>query len=156
MTATSEVAMQQQDQPTVVCERCGRTADAERAFLPVGWESSLNHAVCPGCKYVEWHPHCTSLVTWEARPEDSLYPNQRVDPKVDWASMPREEWDFGSLTRCEYIDVTIACVEGEGDPPTEWRCPKCGGTEFELVHRDYEPSGIRMFGLTVEVDDDDD
>jgi len=64
---------------------------------------------------------------------------ERVDPEVDWAHMPREEWDFSELTRCEYIDLTVSYIE---DQPSEWTCPRCGGTTFEGVHRDYTPSGL--------------
>jgi hypothetical protein len=67
---------------------------------------------------------------------------ERVDPATDWRAMPREEWDMDSLRRCEHIDLAVSWVGGE-EPPTRWRCPDCGGTEFDAVHRDYEPSGLQ-------------
>jgi hypothetical protein len=100
--------------------------------------------ICPGCQYVEWHPHCTSLVDVET--------GERVDPAVDWAAMPRDEWELSRLTRCEHIDLTVVGIETEGQ--MKWRCPDCGGTTFEWVHRDYPPSGLRPGGFRAELDED--
>jgi hypothetical protein len=32
--------------------------------------------------------------------------------------------------------------------------PDCGGTEFDAVHRDYEPSGLQPGSFRAELDDD--
>jgi hypothetical protein len=78
--------------------------------------------LCPGCQYAEWHPHCTSLVDAD-------------DERVDLSSMPQEEWDETSITRCEYIDLDVSWID-DADEPQGWRCARCGGSEFEGVHRD--------------------
>lgn len=63
--------------------------------------------------------------------------------------MPREEWDETSVTRCEYIDLDVSWID-DAHEPHGWRCPRCGGTEFEGVHRDYRPSGMAGTSFTVE------
>jgi hypothetical protein len=131
----------------VACVRCGRTAKPLPWGLPEGWEGTPSEAICPGCQYAEWHPHCTSLVSYRD--------GERVDPEVDWANMPREEWDFESLMRCDYIDLGVSWID-DADWPKEWRCPKCGGTDFEGVHRDYPPSGLQPGSFEVDISDPDD
>jgi hypothetical protein len=53
------------------------------------------------------------------------------------------------LAYCEYIDLTVSWIEEE-DWPEGWCCPRCGGTTFEGVHRDYPPAGIQPGSFTVE------
>lgn len=68
--------------------------------------------------------------------------------------MPREEWDTSTWTECDYIDPGISWIEDD-DRPKEWRCPECGGTELEGIHRDYRQSGLKGSSFSVSVEDDD-
>ena len=119
-------------------------------MLPSGREGAVRdqppydavEAVCPSCQYVEWHPHCTSLL-------DAMT-GERIDAAVEWAAMPPEERDYSRLMRCEYIDTTVAWTDDDYSPPASWRCPRCGGTTFEAVHRDYLPSGLSSARFSVE------
>lgn len=132
------------------CSRCGRAPHPDEPIqcaevgLPVEWTGTKNESVCPGCQYVEWHPHCTSLV--------DVMSGERVDPRVDWAAFPREECDFNSLTRCEYIDMTISITIDDPEWVRKWTCPNCGGTEFDYVRRDYLSSGLQPGSFTVDDD----
>ena len=74
----------------------------------------------PGCELADWHPHCTSVVDKDG----SL---------VDIAVFPRDEW-VGLVVWCGYLDLSLT-VPPEGER-LHWRCPQCGGTEYELVHAD--------------------
>ena len=123
------------------CVRCGATAERQQPnLIPDGWDGTIRAGVCPNCQLAEWHPHCTSLVT--IIPTDgSIPPGQRVDRTVDW---PREEWDLIELERCDYIDPTIAVTYADENRPTDWRCPRCGGTSFEWVQADYPHAGPAM------------
>ena len=56
--------------------------------------------------------------------------------------MPREERDTDSWRECDYIDLSVSWIE-DADWPKNWRCPECGGTDFEGVHRDYPQSGLK-------------
>jgi hypothetical protein len=101
----------------------------------------------PACQFAEWHPHCTSLIDVMTR--------ERVEPRIDWAAMPREEWDFNSLTRCEYLDLTISVVKEDSDADwtQDWQCQDCGGTAYDWVHRDYMPSGLQPGSFTATVEE---
>ncbi|MGZ4185008.1 MAG: hypothetical protein ACXVSF_06445 [Solirubrobacteraceae bacterium] len=137
------------------CDRCGREEMPEGpGLLPPGWEGAVEtlpphhavEAVCPGCQYAAWHPHCTSLIDIET--------GERVDPGA-WDAMPEAERDYSRLAPCEYIDTSVAWTDDD-DPPT-WRCPSCGGSAFDGVHRDYPPGGLAQARYRVddadEVDD---
>ena len=51
------------------------------------------------------------------------------------------ELEAGTLGWCGYLDMTVSWTDDD-DPPQEWRCPGCGGTQFEGVHRqDGVPRG---------------
>jgi hypothetical protein len=54
--------MQSKPRLTVHCSRCGREATTEDrghvTELPRDWEGSPSSAVCAGCQFAEWHPHC--------------------------------------------------------------------------------------------------
>jgi hypothetical protein len=132
--------------PTVHCSRCGREGHAAGTgrpwFLPHEWQGTLSEAVCPGCQYAEWHPHCSSLVDVDGE-------------RVDLSAIPREERALERLSRCEYIDLTVSWID-DADWPQAWRCPECGGTGFEGVHRDYQQSGLRGTSFTIDADTDDD
>ena len=137
------------------CDRCGREELPEGpGLLPPGWEGAAQahppygavEAVCPGCQYAEWHPHCLSLV--------DAVTGKRVDPEVEWAGMPPAERDYSRVVRCDLIDTTVAWLDG--DPvPEGWRCPACGGSAFDGVHRDYPTSGFigARFSAEGEVDE---
>lgn len=77
--------------------------------------------MCPGCQYAEWHPRCTSVVTSEVDDEGKR-------ERVDLAGMPREESDLSTVTRCGYVDLSVAWID-DADWPHGWTCPDCGGTE---------------------------
>ena len=118
----------------VVCDRCGKTAPValhnDWPAPPPGWEGTVHAAVCPNCQYAEWHPHCTSLIDVDG---------ERVDPGA-WDAFPEAERDYSRLAPCEYIDTSVAWTDDDETPT--WRCPSCGGSTFEGVHRDYPPSGF--------------
>lgn len=148
-------------EPQTTCVRCGRTeprsflalaielefrsntaasdADKQAAFADIGWSGTADAAVCPGCQFAEWHPHCMSIVDIDGE-------------RVDFAKVPAHEIDAGSVFRCEYIDLDVSWIEDD-DYPESWTCPKCGGTEFEGVHRDYQPSGLEGASFTVEIEE---
>ena len=45
----------------IICPSCGRKAELPGTGLrPDGWEGSERAAVCPSCRHVRWHSHCTS------------------------------------------------------------------------------------------------
>jgi hypothetical protein len=149
---------------TVACVRCGRVAElpAPGVVPPEGWEGTAAAAVCPGCQYVEWHPHCTSLrsdygyggrvdVEALARGESVTYQDQDGDTLI-----ARSLHDVrGELAYCDYIDTSIAWTD-DADFPASWTCPKCGGITFEGVHRDYMQSGLKgSFSADVEEDGTD-
>lgn len=51
---------------------------------------------------------------------------ERVDPEVDWAGMPREEWDFDALIRCGFHRPQCGVDRGRRlaagvDLPEMWR-----------------------------------
>jgi len=132
----------------ITCSRCGKPADSDQTQgWPWGWEGTASEAVCPDCQFCTWHPHCLSLVDREGK---------RVDPSIDWASMPPAERDYSGLSRCEHIDLSVPVLDVERDWPERWTCPRCGGTEFELVHRDYEASGLAGAGFVAELTEPDD
>lgn len=114
---------------TVSCAWCGRQAETRKfpsglfALPEGGWSGAVDDAVCPNCQYVEWHPHCTSLIDADGA-------------RVAIEAIPAEEWDAKLVVRCGCVDLTISWI-GDEDCPESWRCPQCGGTEFEGVHRDY-------------------
>ena len=131
----------------VTCVRCGREAEVPDlpthvATPPEGWEGTIFEPVCPGCQFAEWHPHCTSLIDLDGE-------------RLNLAVIPREEVDWNRVTRCEYIDLTIAVVDGD-DWPDTWQCPKCGGTDFEWVHADYMPSGLQPGSFEADAEEIDD
>jgi hypothetical protein len=101
------------------CSRCQRVD--ERPFAH-DWSDSAAGPVCPDCELAAWHPHCLSLVDSDGH-------------RVDTSTIPADEWQ-GVVDRCDFIDESVIGFNVEA-PPTEWVCPKCGGTEFELVHPDY-------------------
>jgi hypothetical protein len=59
----------------------------------------------------------------------------------------------GSLVfYCECIDLSASWID---DEPKQWRCRRCGGTQFEGVHRDYVAAGIQPGTFTAEIRPDD-
>jgi hypothetical protein len=56
----------------ITCIRCGVATIALEDWPGLhhdqdgplrGWEGSPSYEpVCPGCQYVEWHPHCLALI----------------------------------------------------------------------------------------------
>lgn len=162
-----------QHEPYATCDRCGRQEPLRKStdgthWLPENWEGSIGGQhpattpVCPGCQYVEWHPHCMSLLAWDT--------DEVVVPEIDWAGMPPEERDYDSVRFCEHIDLTVSHVEGEGEWPEQWTCPRCGTEHrhveegqretFEWVHRDYLAGGLeaalRRGDVTVTIEEADD
>lgn len=151
------------DWPT--CSRCGRDArpdemtpapDLPRGWTHGAWTGSEVEVVCPNCEYAEWHPHCTSWldeygygrrVGWRDENGEEV-----VAPEI--AAMPREEWHTGAWAPCDSLDLSVSWVD-QADWPKAWRCPQCGGTDFEGVHRDYMLSGLKGAGFTVELNEDD-
>ena len=112
----------------VTCTRCAKSSESfDPPAWPEGWEGSVSEAVCPGCQYVEWHPLCEGIVDFGGR-------------RVDLSVIARDEIDPNRLSRCEYLDLTVAWIGDER--PHKWRCPKCGCTEFVGVHPDYPRSGL--------------
>jgi hypothetical protein len=130
------------------CSRCQRTD--ERPFIDLAsleplveaWEGTLAEPVCPHCQLAAWHLHCTGVVDVEG-------------VRVEIGAIPRSEWDANSVFRCGYIDVEHRFLE-EDEWPIEWTCPKCGGTRFEFVRRDYLPSGLQPGSFSGEVEEFDD
>lgn len=139
---------------TIQCARCGRENEIQIlgtvAAPPEGWEGSIFDAICPGCQFIEWHPHCTSL-----RAEHGY------GDRIDTAALERGESitvkdvdddlvvvrSFSDLEilgvgRCEYIDYDVRWIDDAGWPKA-WTCSQCGGTEFEGVHPDYTQSGLK-------------
>jgi hypothetical protein len=145
----------------VTCTRCGvqrapaTISESGRLHLPEGWEGTVKaspdvqgnwfgEAHCPGCQLAEHHPRCMSVrsdfgyggrVDLEAldRGEQVTFTNQ--DDDVVTARSP-DDIDLTELGYCDHFDLSINWFEGD-DWPKDWRCPECGGTEFEFVHRDY-------------------
>lgn len=120
------------------CSRCQRTDSRPLpgpTAIPDGWEGSHLEPVCPGCQLAAWHPHCTSVVDFHGE-------------RVDVAAIPRKEWGVGLLMHCGYLDTSVSYYSDE--LPDAWACPDCGGTEFELVHADYQQSGLRPGGFRAE------
>lgn len=114
----------------IVCSRCRREARRDEYPAPDAtdwphdwprnWEGSNDDAVCPGCQLAVWHPYCTGLIDGEGQ-------HVAVD------RMPREEVSPDLVLTCGTIDLSVSWQEGE-DPPTSWRCPRCGGSEFIGAH----------------------
>ena len=94
----------------------------------------------PAASYAEWHPCCTSVL-------------DRDGERVDVSALPREEWVGTSLSRCEYVDLTVSWIE-DVDWPEHWQCPECGGTSFEGVHRDYAEADLEGGSVSSEIDDE--
>jgi hypothetical protein len=151
----------------VRCDRCGKEEPATKMatgagfLLPECWEGSFPHeAVCPGCQFAEWHPHCTSVATRDGERVD-LEPLGRGEPvTIQLDGVPVRfnsvsEFAPGTLVWCDYVDLSVSYID---DEPTDWRCARCGGTTFEGVHADYQesgPSGATFTIETEEVDDDE-
>jgi hypothetical protein len=153
---------------TVHCARCGREATTEdrahNTLVPDGWEGSKYEAVCPGCQYAEWHPHCTSVCV-ECGSGDrvdiaALQRGEQVTVEIYGTPVLLRSLDDlkvlpdGELGWCDYKDLSIAWTDDE-DQPAEWTCPACGGTEFEGVHRDYPASNLKGTTFTTEVEPSD-
>jgi predicted nucleic acid-binding Zn-ribbon protein len=70
-----------------------------------------------------WHRLCTSVLDC-----DTL---ERIDPAIDWASIPDAERDYWRLHRCGYVELNV--VWTDAGELADWRCPDCGGTKFKRV-----------------------
>lgn len=145
---------------SIACSRCGRKDEMNGAFLPDGWEGSALEAVCAGCQYAEWHPHCTS-VRVEAGYGDrldveALERGEAVTVNIDETPVViRSVEDLsglgtGEIGWCDYIDLGISWID-DADFPSSWTCPECGGTTFEGVHRDYMASNLKGASFSPEV-----
>lgn len=154
---------------TITCFRCGRAPRDDEPLIPppvnmpAAWEGPP--AVCPGCQYAEWHPHCTSVRVesgYGARLDlEAIARGETVTVEVDGAPVVFRSLDDvkalpeGEIGRCEYIDLDVSWID-DADPPAEWRCPECGGTQFEGVHRDYQAAGLKYTSFATEIEEDDD
>lgn len=153
------------------CERCGRKATTKNGHLPAkrdadgevewAWEGSVSGAVCPGCQYAEWHPHCTSVRAESGYGERidfaALRRGEQVIIRID--DMPvvlrsADELDWNDVAYCDYIDPSVSWID-HADWPEQWTCPECGGTDFEGVHRDYQASGLKGAAFTADVNEID-
>src|SRR5947208_4207597 len=82
----------------VTCTRCAKSSESfDPPAWPEGWEGSVSEAVCPGCQYVEWHPLCEGIVDFGGR-------------RVDLSVIARNKIDPNRLSRCEYLDLTVAWI----------------------------------------------
>jgi hypothetical protein len=171
------------DTLTIRCDRCGRPAELQLSrgvyWLPEGWSGAVGRpasggppqtgdAVCPGCQYAEWHPHCTATRVESghgARVDiAALKRGEPVTVEIDGAPVvfrsfadleALEAGEPGALGWCDYLDLTVSWTD-DTEPPSEWRCPECGSTEFEGVHRDYQASNLKGTTFTAEIEPDDD
>lgn len=102
---------------------------------PNGWETPP--LVCPSCQFAEWHPHCTSWLDDEGNRVSWRDENGEPVLAPEIAAMPYEERHGIPWQECDYIDLTVSWTDDD-ECPQAWRCPECGGTAFEGVHRDYQ------------------
>jgi hypothetical protein len=85
------------------------------------------------------YPRCTSLRSDFGRggrvdygglsPGEFSYLAADGDPFTG----PRVE----DLAVCGFVDLSVLWLDDE-EPPTDWHCTECGGTEFEGVHQSAE------------------
>lgn len=153
----------------VLCSRCGRTPRDDEPLihnLPQDWEGPP--PVCPGCQYAEWHPHCTSVRVEAGYGDridiDALERGESITveiagtPVVFSTMSDLRALQVGEIAYCDYVDLTISWTDDDEWPKT-WKCPSCGGSKFEGVHRNYGGSGLKGTSFSVEleeVEDDDD
>lgn len=117
-------------QDAVVCRRCGRlprehepiaasVPDSwEGAALPEGWVGEAPaDAVCPACQPAAWVPRCRSVV-------ENLF-GERVDVEA-LVARPGSEFMV-----CGWVDVNR--VHFDDETPSDWVCPSCGGSDYELI-----------------------
>jgi hypothetical protein len=134
---------------TIACSRCGRASRADEPLLPVvnlpdAWQGPP--PVCPGCQFTEWHPRCTSLRSNSGHGDrvdlETLRRGESIVLSVDGVAVriatldELRELPQRALGWCDYIDLAVSWLD-VSDPPQQWCCPRCGGTGFEGVHRDY-------------------
>jgi hypothetical protein len=87
------------------CSRCGIGGEVVAGLPPEGWVGTAFDTVCPGCQEAE------------------RLGRRRPQPLGGgWAG--QVEW-------CDHVDVEHGYPED--DWPETWTCPKCGGTDFEMV-----------------------
>jgi predicted nucleic-acid-binding Zn-ribbon protein len=139
-------------------------------LLPVGWEGTITFPkdgepsvglgpVCPNCQYAEWHPHCTSTRAdfgyGERIDTETLQRDGQLvvvgDDGIPVIVRSLEDLQELGVGWCDYIDLAVSWIEDD-DEPKVWTCSKCGGTEFEGVHRDYRQSGLQGASFTTEID----
>src|SRR2546421_5923759 len=95
----------------------------------------------PGWRSGKWHPQCLAPVDQDGAPLS--------------ASFPAEEIDLDLVEHCGCVDVAVSHVEGEGDWPTEWTCPRCGTRHVEAAEPDratFEWVRARDHGLAPEAE----
>jgi hypothetical protein len=149
------------------CSRCGRVPREDEPLvrdLPKEWEGHKFDAVCPGCQYAEWHPHCTAVRVESGYGErldlEALERGEAVtvtihgDPVVFRSSSDLTALPVGALGWCDYIDLSVSWID-DADEPKEWRCASCGGTSFEGVHRDYPASDLKGAAFNAELREED-
>ncbi len=144
----------------VACSRCGREEETTPDLhLPLNWEGPP--AVCPGCQFAEWHPHCTSVRAdfgyGERIDIEALERGEATVVESDGVSVALRSFadvEAMGVGWCDHIDLTISHVDDGGAWPETWTCPECAGTTFEWVHGDYQGSGLKGTTFGVELDED--
>lgn len=110
-------------------------------------ERTVVEAVCPGCQLAVWHPYCTSVRAEDGHGEridvTALERGERVvvhAGTLDGEDVPvvlssTSDLEVLGVGWCGRVDLSVSWVD-DAEWPKGWRCPDCGGTDFEGVHAD--------------------